>query len=66
MTRQTKPIVEATSRAFEVLVRELGPSDTIRFINQFGAGFGNDTAERDAPGVRVMGEPGRVTAFFMS
>jgi hypothetical protein len=48
MTLDTKPLAEVTSRAVEILIRELGPSDAIRFINQFGTGFGDYTAERDA------------------
>ena len=32
MTLDTKPLAEVTSRAVEILIRELGPSDAIRFI----------------------------------
>jgi hypothetical protein len=48
MKVEAKPLAEVTSRAIEVLCRELGPVDAIRFINQFKTGYGNYTAERDA------------------
>ncbi|MGL6096161.1 MAG: hypothetical protein ACRC7O_10250 [Fimbriiglobus sp.] len=40
------PLVEVTRRAFEVLTRELGAADTLRFVNQFSTGAGDYTAER--------------------
>jgi hypothetical protein len=48
MTRPPKPLAEVTRRAIEVLSRELGAADTLRFINQFTTGYGDYTAERDA------------------
>lgn len=48
MTVETKPLAEITRRAIEVLTRELGSADTLRFINQFTTGHGDYTAERDA------------------
>ncbi len=48
MTVQTKPLVEITRQAIEILMREIGAADTIRFINQFTTGSGDYTAERDA------------------
>ena len=48
MTTPRKPLVEVTNRAIEVLYRELGPSDALRFVNQFTNGFGDYTAERDS------------------
>jgi hypothetical protein len=48
MTAQTKPLAEVTRRAIEVLSRELGAADTLRFVGQFTNGFGDYTAERDA------------------
>ena len=48
MSTGPKSLAEITSRAIEVLVRELGPADAIRFINQFSTGHGNYTASRDA------------------
>jgi hypothetical protein len=40
------PLAEVTRRAIEVLARELGPADAVRFINQFSVGSGDYTAER--------------------
>ncbi|WP_337176230.1 hypothetical protein [Paludisphaera sp.] len=55
MTADTKPLAEITARAIEILSRELGPADTLRFINQFTTGSGNYTAERDAlPGTMTL------------
>lgn len=48
MTAETKPLAEITARAIEIHSRELGPADTLRFINQFTTGSGNYAAERDA------------------
>jgi hypothetical protein len=48
MTVQTKPLTEITRRAIEILMREIGIADTIRFINQFTTGSGDYTTERDA------------------
>ena len=36
------------SRAIELLSRELGAADTLRFVNQFTSGYGDYTAERDS------------------
>jgi len=38
---------EITSRAQNALIRELGVVDTIRFLNQFRAGSGDYTTERE-------------------
>jgi hypothetical protein len=49
MTGQTNPAVplaEVTRRAIEILSRELGTADALRFVNQFTAGAGDYTAER--------------------
>ena len=48
MTVETKPLAELTNRAIELLSRELGAADTLRFVNQFTTGYGDYTAERDA------------------
>jgi len=48
MTVNIKPLAEVTQRAIEILCRELGAADTIRFINQFTNGHGDYTSERDA------------------
>jgi hypothetical protein len=47
MTVRTKPLAEVTQRAIEILCRELGAADTIRFINPFTVGHGDYTSERD-------------------
>jgi len=47
MTVKTKPLAEVTHLAIEVLCRELGAVDAIRFINQFSTGYGDYTSERD-------------------
>jgi len=47
MTLKTKPLAEVTQRSIEILCRELGAADTVRFINQFTTGHGDYTAQRD-------------------
>lgn len=47
MIAETKPLAELTSRAIDLLSRELGAADTLRFVNQFTIGYGDYTAERD-------------------
>lgn len=47
MTVQAKPLSEVTRRAIEILARELGAADTLRFVNQFTTGLGNYTVERE-------------------
>ena len=44
----TRPLSEITEHAITLLTREIGISDTIRFISQFSDGYGNYTEERDA------------------
>jgi hypothetical protein len=46
MVVQTKPLVEITETAIRLLVRKMGPADTLRFVNQFTLGQGNYTEER--------------------
>jgi hypothetical protein len=48
MTVKNKPLAQVSQRAIEVLCRELGAVDTVRFINQFTTGHGDYTSERDA------------------
>jgi DNA-binding transcriptional regulator YdaS (Cro superfamily) len=48
MTVSSRPLSEVTHDAIRLLARELGVVDTARFLNQFGAGRGNYTAERGA------------------
>jgi hypothetical protein len=47
MTVKNKPLAEVSQRAIEVLCRELGAVDTVRFLNQFSTGHGDYTVERD-------------------
>jgi hypothetical protein len=48
MNIQTKPLSDITQQALALLAKELGIADTVRFLNQFTAGYGDYTAERDA------------------
>jgi hypothetical protein len=41
-----KPLAEVTQEAIRVLIQELGPVDTVRFVNQFTVGYGNYTEKR--------------------
>jgi hypothetical protein len=47
MTTHVQPISEVTQRGTDALIREIGVVDTIRFLNQFRAGSGNYTIDRD-------------------
>ena len=47
MTVNDKSLAEITERAYDILFRELGSADAIRFLNQFSSGRGDYTAERD-------------------
>ena len=47
MSAQIQPIAELTHRATNALIKEFGVVDTIRFLNQFRAGSGNYTMERE-------------------
>jgi hypothetical protein len=46
MISDTKPLAEVSKKAFRVLCKEMGVVNTVRFINQFSAGYGNYTEER--------------------
>jgi hypothetical protein len=48
MTVEVKPLAEVTQKAIRVLVQEIGPVDTVRFVTQFTVGYGNYTEEREA------------------
>ena len=52
MTVQTRSLTDITRRAIEVLTRELGAADTLRFVNQFTTGLGDYTTERE----QMLGE----------
>ena len=47
MSAQIQPISELTHRVTNTLIKEFGVVDTIRFLNQFRAGSGNYTIERE-------------------
>jgi len=47
MAIEAKPLAEITQTAIRLLCKEIGLVNTVRFINQFSAGYGNYTAERD-------------------
>ena len=42
-----KPLAEVTRQAIEVLYRELGPVDAMRFIGQYSTGRGDYTSDRE-------------------
>ncbi len=46
MITETRPLAEITAQAISVLCKEIGVVNTVRFINQFSAGYGNYTEER--------------------
>ena len=48
MSLQMTTIPELTRRAFDILEREMGLVDTMRFFGQLGLGGGNYTEERRA------------------
>jgi hypothetical protein len=48
MTVQLKPLTEITKQALDLLAKELGVVDTVRFLNQFTTGYGDYTQEREA------------------
>lgn len=47
MAVETRPLAEITQDAFRILYREIGLVNTVRFVNQFMAGYGNYAEERD-------------------
>ena len=48
MSARLRPLAEVTDEAVGVLIRELGVTDTLLFLSQFGYGGGDYTAERRA------------------
>ena len=48
MNAPALPLAEVTDRAFRALAREIGVADTARFLQQFGAGRGDYTRDREA------------------
>lgn len=47
MIATTKPLSEITQEAIEILIREIGIVNTVRFLNQFTGGFGNYSEDRE-------------------
>ena len=47
MNTETRPIFEISRRATQILFKEMGVIDTIRFLNQFTIGQGDYTKERE-------------------
>nr|VFK62827.1 MAG: hypothetical protein BECKUNK1418G_GA0071005_102727 [Candidatus Kentron sp. UNK]VFK70622.1 MAG: hypothetical protein BECKUNK1418H_GA0071006_10349 [Candidatus Kentron sp. UNK] len=47
MSVHIQPLAQISNRAKSVLIQELGVVDTMRFLNQFRAGSGDYTAERE-------------------
>ena len=48
MNVQTKPLSEIPQQAIDLLFKEMGIVNTIRFLNQFTTGYGDYTREREA------------------
>ena len=46
MNVQAKPLSEITRHAIDLLSKEMGIVDTVRFLNQFTTGYGDYTKER--------------------
>jgi len=47
MIADTKPLAEITAQALRLLYQQMGVVNTVRFIGQFSAGYGNYTEERE-------------------
>ena len=47
MNMQTKSLSEISQQALALLTKELGVVDSVRFLHQFMAGYGEYTLERD-------------------
>jgi len=47
MTTGVKPLAEITTQAIRVLCNEIGVVNTVRFITQFTAGYGDYTKDRE-------------------
>lgn len=47
MSIQVKSLNQITQQAIEILSKEIGVANTVRFINQFSMGYGNYTEERE-------------------
>jgi hypothetical protein len=48
MITETRPLIEINIQAINLLYKELGVVDAVRFLKQFTQGYGNYAQERDA------------------
>jgi len=46
-SKEPRPLAQITAEAMKILYREIGIVDTLRFINQYTAGYGDYTAQRE-------------------
>lgn len=46
MNRAVRPLAELTEQATAILIREMGVTDTLRFLSQFRSGTGDYTKAR--------------------
>lgn len=46
MNVEIRPLSEINQQAIEILAREMGVVDALRFLNQFSSGVGDYTEER--------------------
>jgi len=47
MIIDTRPLIEINQQAINLLYKELGVIDAVRFLKQFTQGYGNYTQERE-------------------
>jgi hypothetical protein len=47
MITDTRPLIEINQQAINLLYKELGVVDAVRFLKQFTQGFGDYTKERE-------------------
>jgi len=47
MITEARPLIEVNQQAINLLYKELGVVDAVRFLNQFTQGYGNYTQERE-------------------
>ncbi len=45
--RRARPLAQITAEAMRILYREIGIVDTLRFVNQYTAGYGDYTSQRE-------------------
>ncbi len=47
MITEARPLIEVNQQAINLLYKELGVVDAVRFLKQFTQGYGNYTQERE-------------------